>query len=312
MRLTIKPIPAFIVIVLIFAGGFAVAKSIPSTPPISSSDALVAKYPLLAKRIFLDTPNDTLLNFVPLRKQLEQKLSGVTAPYSIYFEYLPTGTTMRIGSDQEFVGASLLKLPVVMDLYRASEEHKINLDSTVTLTQSMINDQFGDLWKRGVGAKLSLRQAAKLALSESDNTAILAIQQGAPTATPDDTALEVVDADYNVQSDQVLINSKSYTSILKCLYFSCYLNTADSQEILSYLTQSSFSAGIAKPIPDNVPVAHKIGEQYNTLTASDCGIVYVPRRPYALCVMLGLPAADAVGLMADASALVYQAVTTSN
>jgi len=35
-----------------------------------------------------------------------------------------------------------------------------------------------------------------------------------------------------------------------------------------------------------VPIAHKIGVAGNQVQ-SDCGIVYIPERPYLLCVMLG-------------------------
>jgi beta-lactamase class A len=307
MRPTFAKLWILVAIALAFGTGVALARALNPRPSATADPS--PRYPLLAKRIFLDNPNDTLINFVPLRKALEQKFSTVTAPYSFYFEYLPTGTAIRIGGDQELVGASLLKLPAVMDLYHAGEQGKVKLDEQQTLSADVIDNQYGDLWKKGPGYKLTLRQAAKIALAQSDNTAILTIQKRTKgLLTPDDTTLSAVDADYSLQNNQALINAKSYSSILKCLYFSCYLNPADSQEVLTYLTQSDFNSRIARPVPDNVPVAHKIGVQDTSLSESDCGIIYLPRRQYSLCIMVGLPTDQADQLMADVSSIVYQAV----
>lgn len=271
------------------------------------------KYPLLAKRLFLENPNDTLINFVPLRKQIEEKFRQLNIGHSFYFEYLPTGTTVRDGETNELVAASLIKVPFVMDLYRAAELGKVDLDKVVEIEPDTINDQYGDLYKRGVGSKLTLREAAKIALEKSDNTAILIIQkQIRDKFTSDQTAISAVDAEYNLDEDTVLMNSKAYASILKCIYFTCYVNLNDSQEILDYLTNSISPDGIAGPIPYSVKVAHKIGVNYKVLTQSDCGIVYVPKRPYLLCIMLSTDEQTAKPIMQDLSKTVYDYVTRTN
>ena len=282
----------------------------------SSDDAIdhaSAEYPLLARRIFLDKPNDTLLNFVPLRKTLDQRLAAINAKHSLYFEYLPTGTTVRNGDTESIVGASLLKLPVVMDLYRAAELGKVNLDTVVEVKPEMLNDQYGDLYKKGAGTKISLREAAAYALEKSDNTAILLVQDNIRgLLEPDETALAAVDADFDIAGSTVLINAKSYSSILKCLYFACYVNRDSSQEILDSLTKTPFGDRITAPIPPDIKVAHKIGVNVDTFSESDCGIFYVPRRPYTLCIMLDLPEEQAKPLLAELSSLVYNAVTSQN
>lgn len=294
-----------------FIIGFTLSKAITAPPATSGNTAQAAKYNLLSRRVLSDSPNDTLLNFVPLRKTIQDKLSSLNVPYSFTFEYLPTGTTIRSGDGQEMVGASLIKLPVVMDLYRLAETSKLNLDEVQTLTPDVLNDQFGTLYQRGAGTKLTLREAAKYALAESDNTAILTIQKRLRDFTMNTNALEAVDADYDAGAGQVLINSKSYASVLKCLYYACYINRDDSQEILGYLTQSDFSAGIAKPVEQPIKVAHKIGVEANKLSQSDCGIIYLPKRPYLLCIMVGLPLDQADILMSGLSSTVYDYLTKS-
>jgi beta-lactamase class A len=304
--------PALCLLAVGLGSGFAVAKL--TTPPSTSNTAVTAaaRYPLLSPHIFLDSPTDTLMNFVPLRKQIQDKLNTLNAPYSFTFEYIPTGTTIRAGDGQEMVGASLIKLPVVMDLYRLAELGKLDLNEPQTLTPDVLNDQFGTLYQKGAGYKLTLREAAKYALTQSDNTAILVIQKYIRNFTMDSNALEAVDADYNAGADEVLINSKSYASVLKCLYYACYINRNDSTELLRYLTESDFNAGIAKPVQAPIKVAHKIGVEANKLSQSDCGIIYLPKRTYLLCIMVGLPLDQADPLMADLSGIVYTYLTKNN
>lgn len=275
----------------------------------TSINSRIEKYPLIARRALIDNPNDAIVNFVPLRKTLDAKFQAINAPHSFSFEYLPTGTTIREGDTNELVGASMLKLPVVMDLYKAAELGKLKLDEPVTIEADMLNDQYGNLYLRGAGAKLTLRQAARIALEDSDNTAILLIQRhiGGLLSTDQD-ALSFVDADYNSQGQSILINTKSYSSILKCLYFACFNNYDSSQEILSYLSNTNDRSRITATIPTSITVAHKFGTNFDTLTDGDCGLFYVPKRPYILCVMVGLPEGKAEKFESEVSELVYQAV----
>ncbi len=278
--------------------------------PSSTSLHQQQKYPLLAKRIFVDNPNDILINFVPLRKVLEQRFSSLNVPYSFYFEYLPDGTSIRIGDDKELVAASLIKLPLVMNLYRAAELGRIDLEKVVTVTPAEVDNTYGSLWQRGAGTRLTLRQAAQLALEESDNTAahvIFDATQG--LLTYDQESLAQLDVDQSMDQGQAVISAKSYTSVLKSLYFSSYLIKTDSQELLGYLTKSTAKNRLVKDLPGTIAVAHKIGVYNAAWSESDCGIVYVPKRPYAICVMVGLPEDQANQFIADISKNTYERIS---
>jgi len=86
-----------------------------------------AAYPLLSNRIFADNPNDAILNLAPLRSELRDYFSTLDSEYSFYAEYLPTGTSIKINQDSPMIAASLLKVPVVMNLFYAAENGKVNL-----------------------------------------------------------------------------------------------------------------------------------------------------------------------------------------
>jgi beta-lactamase class A len=263
---------------------------------LSSSDSQrqADKYPLLAKRIFVEQPNDTLIHFSPLRAQIKQYLASMERGYSFYFEYLPTGVSVRAGDETEMVAASLMKIPAVMNLYRAHELGKLQLDDETTITPDLVNNDFPTSAQLRVGSKISLRKAAEIALVESDNTAVRIVIAAYSKVLPaGEEVLPSLDIQFDVQDKtRVLISAKAYASFLKCLYFSCFLNRDNSEQLLGYLSRSAYDKRIEAGIPADIKVAHKIGS-FSTSSQSDCGIVYLPLRPYLLCMMVATGEKDA-------------------
>lgn len=268
-------------------------------------------YPLLSRRIFLDSPNDVLINFVPLRKSIEKKLAAVDAHKSFYFEYLSGGTSIRVGSNNELVAASLIKLPLAMNLFKAAELGRIDLDKTVTVQESDLDGAYGELWRKGAGYTITLRQAAQLMLEKSDNTAAhVVFDHVKGLLKEDEQSLNQLDIEQNLQNGQAVIDAESYASVLRSLYLSSYLNKTDSQEVLTYLTHSEETRRLTAQLPDGVTVAHKNGVFNSSWSESDCGIVYVPKRPYILCIMLGLPEEQSNLLIAQLSREIYDYVVS--
>lgn len=274
----------------------------------STPESAQASYPLLSPRIFADSPNDILIRFFPLRKQLETKFEALPegTQYSFYFEYLPSGTAMRIGDDNQLVAASLIKLPLVMNLYRAAELEKIDLDKTVTIAADEVDGSYGSLWEKGAGTQFTLRRLAQYVLEESDNTAAHAIYNHTKNLlTEEEQSLAQLDVDQTMKDGHAIINAKSYTSVLKSLYFASYVNRNSSNEILSYLTSSAEHDRLTKNLPSDIKVAHKNGVYDQMKVESDCGIIYATKRPYALCIMIGLSNEESNAFIADVSKTIY-------
>lgn len=271
-----------IAVAVLFGAGFVVARL---TDQMASSDD--QDYPLLAKRLFVDNPNDARVNFSPLRTSLHNYFESNGVRGSLYFEYLATGTSIRVNSDKRYRAASLIKLPVAMELYKSAELGKVDLNQKVALKQEWLNDNFGSLYEKGAGYELSLKEAAEIMLKESDNTALRVLIDANEKLELDDRALGALDIELTANNDgSIDLGTRSYSSFLKCLYFACYNNMSDSQEILTLLTETPFNNRIVAGVNDpNTVVAHKIGV-FNTQVQSDCGIVYVPGKNYVLCIML--------------------------
>lgn len=269
------------------------------------------QYSLLSKRVNLENRNDVIINFVSLRKSLEAQLAEVSANKSFYFEYLPGGTSIRIGSDNELVAASLIKVPLAMNLYKAAELGRIDLNKTVTIRPADLDQNYGSLWQKGAGYQLTLREATQLMLQDSDNTAMHIIFDTVNgLLQEDEQSLNQLDVEQTLHDGRAVITAESYGSVLRSLYLSSFLNKDNSQELLQILTGSKETRRLTAYLPQGVTVAHKNGVYNAAWSESDCGIIYVPKRPYILCIMLGLPEDQSNALTAKLSKEVYDYVTT--
>lgn len=275
------------VIIVSFAMGASMIMTFSRNDKDTTETSSSSDFPLLAQRIFVENPNDTKINFSPLRSDLRNYFSSNSIDGSLYFEYLPTGTSIRINASEPYTAASLMKLPVAMELYRAEELGLLDTSHTVQLKEEWLNDGFGTLYKKGVGYELTLEEAVSILLKESDNTALRVVLSATDSVMPiEERALGSLDIEFELdESGSIDVGTRSYSSFLKCLYFACYNNVENSQHILDLLTQTDFKDRIVAGLPSDIPVAHKIGV-FNTNVQSDCGIIYAPQSPYILCLMI--------------------------
>ncbi|OGM19867.1 hypothetical protein A2686_01205 [Candidatus Woesebacteria bacterium RIFCSPHIGHO2_01_FULL_38_10] len=256
------------------------------------------KYPLLAKRIFVDNPNDIIIDFTKLRNQLKGYAVEGNVRYGIYFEYLPTGVYIGVNERETFYRASLIKVPIVMKAYKLKEEGKIRKDEILPITRDDIDRGYGSLGNEG-RSEIAFTEAIKLILTKSDNTAFKVVnrrvnkeieEQGDEVEKAIIDVFDYLDIPRDESGETEALTARNYSSIMKSLFFSAYLNYENSNEILSILGESEFTDWMPEPIPDDIIVAHKTGifdiEESIYSVHSDCGIVYYPNRPYLQCIMV--------------------------
>jgi beta-lactamase class A len=264
-------------------------------------------YPYISKQVLEGDGEDIIVNFLPLRQQLHQIVEPFQETFAMYFEYLPSGTSIGINRTDEFTAASLLKIPVVMAYYNRKENLGIKGDELVEIQPNELNNKYGTLYKKGAGYKITLDDAVKLAITESDNTASLIIADHITNSDYKDV-YDGLDIPLSIKDNQPVITANDYTDILKSLYYSSILSTDDSEKVLSMMAQTRFHDMIPAGLPANIPVAHKIGLIDNQIY-QDCGIVYAPNRPYALCMISKSDKKTAQARMSKISKVIYDYVS---
>lgn len=269
----------------------------------------------LAPRIFAENPNDVIINFIDLRNQLRDLTNRIPARLGIYFEYLPSGTSIGINEKEEYELASLLKVPIAIAAIDQIQSGKMSASTLLTLNKSHLDPYYGELWQEGPGYQLTVEKAIEIMLVKSDNTAARVISDALPAGAAE-KIFDLLDIPKVQKGAALVVTPKNYSSILRSLYLSSILQVEDSNKLLTILTNTDFNDRIAGAIPKHIKVAHKIGIHTTPdLTKSiftDCGIIYVPKRPYILCVMVEAEEVRALQYMTEISRVIYTYVSSTN
>ena len=302
-----------IIIFMLLAGSF-VAGALVFRSSSSSSE-----FPLLNKAVTVDIGKHYIINFRPLRLELEKIQKKYPQKTYVYFSYLNNGSWVGLNERGEFTAASTLKVPLAMALFKAVEEGKLSLDDRYALEELDLNDGFGELYKVGADKEFTVEELLKIMLEGSDNTAMLAIYtifQRLGIGDPYDDVYNSLGWDFlnSIPAiDEVpnysKITLRALSNMFLALYNAKFINAEHSNKILEYLTSTPFNDKIAAGIPEGVTVSHKIGISGGDQTFSDCGIIYAPNRNYILC--LGSNGGNekvAAKFMAEVSAVVYKYV----
>jgi beta-lactamase class A len=269
------------------------------------------KYPYLSKRIFAENPNDVLINFIPLRRAIREYVDKPENKVGLYFEYLPSGTSIGANEKEEFQIVSLSKVPLAMAIYKKIENGNLSKSDTLVVKKVHLNSDFGSLWKKGEGTKLTIKELVELLLIDSDNTAYNVLID-VVTSKEHGEIYEGLDIELTQRGEDLLISPKSYSSIFRSLYLSSVLSEEYSNELLEILSVTPFSDKIGASLPNDIKFSHKIGV-FETRDASknlftDCGIIYVPNRPYILCIFVKDNEEMAQKHMSEISKMVYKYV----
>lgn len=313
VRIRVRKLFLLVCVLLVISIGvnfFLLQRKSSQKPPETAQD-----FPFLSPRIFAQNQNNILINFIALRSKLNEYVSSVKEPLGLYFEYLPSGVSVGVNEKDEFVLVSLLKVPVVMAVYKNVAQGTTHLSDMLTIADADRDNKFGNLYQKPIGTQISVEDAIKLTLIDSDNTAKNLLGH---TLTNDDITdvFDYLDIPKDTEGKNLVVSPKNYSSILRSLYLSSFVPKQYSEDILNFLTQSQFSDKLGAGIPTTIPVAHKIGvfqpDDSETPVYTDCGIVYIPHRPYILCIMTKSDNQAAQDHMKTISQIVYQYVLKAN
>ncbi len=246
-------------------------------------------------------------------RALAQSLDGV-AGYAV--KDLRSGQEWLWNADEVFATASTIKVPLLLELFRQSEQGRFRLEDEWLLEKEDLVAGSGILHALpGPLPRWRVDQLAAMMVVLSDNSATNLLLRK--------TGMEAVNtflASHNFQATRLrrkmmdLVaaragreNSSSpreLVRLLEGLYQGKFLSAAANARLLDLLRQDKDSP-LRKAVPADIAVANKPGNVDGVWC--DAGIVYLPDRPYILAVMTKYLPRDAVGeeFIVSAGALVH-------
>ena len=234
------------------------------------------------------------------KKELLEKLSlakerGNLSEAALYFRDLNNGPTFYFNEQSEFAPMSLLKLPMMVAVYKYVENDPAQLEEKLRTPavfgqNSQIMESSQTL---APDTEYTIDEIVYYMIVHSDNRAIDMLAQWLDTKGANHEVIRRTLSDlgiigYEANLVDSKITVKQYASIFRILYNASYLNPLMSEKALNVLSQTEFKDGLVGRLPKNIKVAHKFGVRaYNQgeQQLHDCGIVYFEPSPYMICIM---------------------------
>ena len=279
------------------------------------------KFPLVTPLLHID---DTM-DFKELRSVREDVADlarrrvaagdGVEA-VAVYFRDLNLGPWFGVNEKEPFIPASLLKVPIMMVLFKKAEEEapellKMRITSDIDYSkdtdQGLERDQ-----QVQPGKTYTIEELVALMVVHSDNRAhellLDFLDRGDFKHLFEDLSLPPPD----IRGQESYLSARNYATFFRILYNASYLSRSASNRVLELLSRSSYEEGLVAGLPPGTKVAHKFGirtyDDKPDLHLHDCGIVYRPGMPYLLCVMTrGRSRPAQADVIRSIAALVYGA-----
>lgn len=250
----------------------------------------------------LECNSDLSLNnkLTPLKRNIKsiinREINNKNITYaSVYYRDLNSGPWFGIDEQEYFSPASLIKVPILIAYYKKAESDPAILQEKLTVYPNLETGNNIQNVKPSVvtanNTEYTIEELIEKMIIYSDNNAYDTL---AKNLTGDEIIKVYQDLDVDISKalqnpNGNIINIKNYSSFFRILFNASYLNQEMSEKALKLLTQSEYKDALVAGVPKNIAVAHKFGERKytnsNETQFHDCGIIYLPKKPYLLCVM---------------------------
>ena len=226
-----------------------------------------------------------------LRQKTAQQLSAIAGQLDGVMGYvivdLKTGERFERLQTETFPLASTIKLAILYELFKQSEEGRLKLDEVRALDRRHAVGGSGILVQLGTPS-MSLRDYAVLMVVLSDNTAtnLLIDAVGMENVNRRMTGLglsglklrrRMIDLAAALRGDENVGSPSDLARLLEIIYKSEGLTKASSDALLTILKKDKPSA-LRDGVPGSVSVANKTGTLEGV--AADAGIVFIPEHAY--------------------------------
>ncbi len=224
-------------------------------------------------------------------KEFDAKLDGVLG---VSFIDLTTGHQFAYHGDTLFAQASSIKIPILVEMYRAERAGDFALTDAVTLQPNEYVGGSGKLQEALLRGPLNttIAKLMQAMIEESDNTAtnwcIRKVGMARVNRTLDELNLVntrlrriMLDSAAANRNEENVSTPKEMARLVEMIYRQRLVDPSASMDMQN--TMRLVKSNFRRAIPAHVDVASKPGEM--TGVRCETGIVYLPGRPFVLSVM---------------------------
>lgn len=236
-----------------------------------------------------------------LKARLRPLIDAHKGDVAIAVKHLKTGESFAHRGDEPIPTASLIKLPVMVEVYQQAHDGKLKLTDPVTLRNEDKVPGSGILTTHfSEGATFPLVDAVRLMIAFSDNTAtnLVVDKIGLPATAArmetlgfPNTKLHSksfkretsVFPERSVKFGLGSTTANEMVGLLELLHAEKLVSPDASKAMLEHLKKCDDKDKFPRFLPTGTVIAHKTGSVNEART--DAGIIFSPSGPIVLCVL---------------------------
>ena len=249
---------------------------------------------------------------------LENQLKNLALEYpsihpSLYVWDYETGDYAELNADEIFPTASIIKLPVLLELFRSIEKGQLSLDEKMPLTEYYRTEGSGSLQFKAENSQYTIDNLARVMITESDNSATNMLMARLGSMTDINSALRQWGLKHTyVQTwlpDLTGTNHSTARDMAQILYNidnPKFLTNESREKIFDYMGHVRNNRLIPAGLPQGTEFLHKTGDIGTML--GDAGIVYTPNgKRYIVVIFAKRPHNSPLGkeFIVRASEIIY-------
>ena len=249
---------------------------------------------------------------------LKNQLTNLASMYpsihpSVYVWDYESGNYVDLNADEIFPTASIIKIPVLVQLFRSIEKNQLTIFDEMPLTEYYRTEGSGSLQFKAANSKYSIDTLARYMITESDNSATNMLMARLGSMTDINSGIRQWGLKHTyVQTwlpDLGGTNHSTARDMAQILYNidnPKFLSTSSREKICDYMGHVHNNRLIAAGLPAGAEFMHKTGDIGKML--GDAGIVYAPNgKKYIVVIFAKRPHNSPLGkeFIVKASEIIY-------
>lgn len=236
-------------------------------------------------------------------------------PSAFVWDY-ETGKYVDINASKVYSAASIIKIPVLIQLFKSIEENQLTIYDEMTLTPYYKADGSGTLKNSMSGTNYTIDELAKVMIQKSDNSAtnmIMSAVGGMPDVNRGIRSWGLKNT--YVSNWLPDLNGTNYTTArdLATMLYNLdnpgFLNINSREYIIDYMSHVENNRLIQAGLDPKALFIHKTGDIGKML--GDAGIVFTPTgRKYIVVILANRPynSPEGKNFIQQASSLIYKSI----
>jgi beta-lactamase class A len=230
-----------------------------------------------------------------LETAIRHVIDGAKGHVGVAVADLPMGLVTEINGNEAFRAASIIKVPILYELFRKSESRKLDLDQVHVVSERNICTGSGVIRTLHRPLQLTLKDLATLMIIVSDNSAtnelidvarINDVNSSMQSLGLHRTVLRrkmLGDAGGDVPFGEDNVTSpRDLVTLLNEIHNGSHLSRQSCDSILEIMKLQQFTNKIPRYLPSNLPIANKTGTVRGV--SNDAAILFL-KKPIAIAVM---------------------------